>query len=81
MGWVGAIVAYLIIWWTIFFAVLPWGVRGRWESEDDGVVGADPGAPAVPNLKKKALITSGLSAVLLAVVYLAIESGLLGHRD
>jgi hypothetical protein len=40
----GAIVIYVLIWWSVFFAVLPWGVRGRWESDDDGVKGADPGA-------------------------------------
>ncbi len=77
----GAIVIFVLIWWSVFFAVLPWGVRGRWESDDDGVTGADPGAPAIPNLKRKALITTAISAGLWVVVILIILSGVIDFRD
>jgi predicted secreted protein len=42
-----SIAIYFIIWWTVLFAVLPWGVRSQQES---GAVapGTDPGAPAIP---------------------------------
>ena len=43
MNIAGAVVTFLITWWTVFLAVLPLGVRSRWESEADGVTGADPG--------------------------------------
>jgi predicted secreted protein len=67
-----AIGLYLLIWWTLLFAVLPFGVRSQAES---GHVqqGTDPGAPVVPGLAKKALITSLISAVVLAVVIVAIR--------
>ena len=77
----GAIVIFVIIWWTVFFAVLPFGVRGRWESEDDGVKGADPGAPARIDLKKKALWTTAIAAALWAVVVAVIASGVFDFRD
>lgn len=77
----GAIVIYAIIWWVVFFAVLPWGVRGRWEERDDGVAGAEPGAPVRPNLKRKALITSAIALGLWAIVAGIIVSGVIDFRS
>ncbi len=77
----GAVVVFVIIWWTVFFAVLPWGVRGRWESEDDGVKGAEPGAPVTPDLKKKLLWTTGITAVLWAIAEAIIVSGVISFRE
>lgn len=77
----GAVVVFVIIWWTVFFAVLPWGVRGRWESEDDGVKGAEPGAPVTPDLKKKLLWTTGIALVLWAVAEAVIISGVISFRE
>jgi predicted secreted protein len=77
----GAIVIFVIIWWSVFFAVLPWGVRGRWEEADDGVKGAEPGAPVKPDLLRKALITTGIAAVLWAITVAIILSGIINYRD
>lgn len=77
----GAVVVFVIIWWTVFFAVLPWGVRGRWESEDDGVKGAEPGAPVTPDLKKKLLWTTGITLVLWAIAEAVIISGVISFRE
>ncbi|MEX0644326.1 MAG: DUF1467 family protein [Parvularculaceae bacterium] len=77
----GAIVIFVLIWWSVFFAVLPWGVRGRWESSDDGVKGADPGAPVIPNLKRKALITTGIAFGLWAITVGVIVSGVINFRE
>jgi len=81
MGPVGGIIVYLLLWWCVFFAVLPWGVRGRWESPDDDVKGADPGAPAAPDLKRKVLWTSAIAAGLWVVVFLLISSGVVSYRE
>ena len=59
---------YLTIWWIVLFAVLPLGVRS---SEDEELPeGADRGAPASPDLLKKAAITTAVSAVLFGMVTL-----------
>lgn len=81
MNIVGAIVIYIIVWWVVFFAVLPWGVRGRWESEDDGVKGAEPGAPVSPDLKRKALITSAIALAVSAVIIAIVMSGVINFRE
>lgn len=77
----GAIVIFLIWWWVVFLAVLPKGVEGRWESEDDGVKGADPGAPVKPELKSKAWLATKITVVLWAITIAIIVSGIFNFRD
>ncbi len=76
-----AIVIFVLVWWCIFFAMLPVGVKSRWESKDDGVEGADPGAPEDPDLKKKALWTTAVAAPVTAVIVAVILSGVINFRD
>jgi predicted secreted protein len=54
---------FLTIWFTVLFAVLPFGVRSQHET-DDFVPGTDPGAPVEPRLLAKAIWTTLISAVL-----------------
>lgn len=75
------IVIFVIVWWCVFFAVLPIGVKGRWESEGDGVEGADPGAPENPNLKKKAIWTTLAAILITGLIVAAILSGVINFRD
>lgn len=81
MNAVGVVIAFILIWWTIFFAVLPFGVRSRWESEDDGVKGADPGAPTAPDLKRKVAATTLAAALLTAITAAVLASGLIQVND
>lgn len=62
-----AVAVYFTTWWIVLFAVLPFGVRSQ-EEGDDIVPGSDPGAPLLPRLAVKALWTTGLSAVVFAVI-------------
>ena len=67
---------YFIVWWTVIFAVLPFGVRSQHE---DGAVedGTEPGAPQRPLLVRKAIITSILAAVIVGLFAYCVENGLL----
>lgn len=58
---------FLIIWWLVLFAVLPWGIR-RQETDE---AGHDPGAPANPHLGRKALITTGVALVIWGGMFVA----------
>ncbi len=62
----GGIALYFVIWWTGLFAVLPFGVRSQAEA-GDVVAGSEPGAPALPALREKALWTTLLAALVLIV--------------
>ena len=74
MNWFTAIVTYLTLWWIVLFCVLPIGVRSQAEMGDI-VEGTDPGAPAFPNMKKKLLWTTLITAVVWGLLTLIIMSG------
>jgi len=46
--------------------VLPWGVRSQHEA-GDVAPGTDPGAPAVPKLKQKLVLTTIVAALAFAL--------------
>jgi predicted secreted protein len=85
------VAVYFIIWWTVLFAILPFGVRSQVES---GVVveGSEPGAPVAPALIRKVLANTLVSTLVFAgfwVIYtyhlvsledLATLWGLIGTR-
>jgi len=60
---------YLIIWWTVLFAVLPLGARSHHEAGIKVPGGGDPASPVNPNLKRKFLTTTWVSALVFAVVW------------
>jgi predicted secreted protein len=66
-----SIVVYFTIWWVVLFAILPIGVRSATEAHVvDAPPGSDPGAPAAPNLGRKALWTT----LVAAVVFVALDA-------
>lgn len=68
MNIVGGLALYFVIWWITLFAVLPFGIRSQ-EEAGDVVAGTEPGAPVLPGLVKKAVITSLIAAVIFAGVW------------
>ena len=63
------IAIYLTIWWTVLFAVLPLGVRSHHEEGIDVPGGGDPSSPVNPNLKRKFITTTWVSALLFALFW------------
>lgn len=74
------ILVYVIAWWMVFFAVLPFGVRSQHESDEGVTEGTEPGAPVNPKLKKKAVVTSLIALVLTAAYYYVATSGWISFR-
>jgi len=58
------LVIYLILWWLVFFIMLPFGV----ERDQEVTFGNDPGAPKKSLVKKKAIISSFVTLFLTSVV-------------
>lgn len=75
MGLVSGIVVYLCVWWTVLFAVLPWGVRQPEEPSN-----GNSGAPVTPNLKRKAVITTVVSAIIWGVIWLMFRFDVVDFR-
>jgi predicted secreted protein len=69
MGIVTGIVVYVILWWLVFFMVLPFGVQ-RNETPEEG---HDPGAPKRALIGRKMLITTAVAAALFAVYWAVVE--------
>ena len=69
-----AIAIYLIIWWTVLFAVLPIGVRTQGE---DGVVvpGTPESAPTAPRLLRVVVLTTVISALVFAALWALVSYG------
>ncbi len=72
MGWVAIIAVYFVVWWTLLFAVLPFGMRTQ-EEEGEVVFGSSPSAPARPMLIRKAIATSIISAIVVLLFWLSVE--------
>lgn len=81
MNAIGVIVIFIIWWWIAFLALLPTGVKGRWEQPDDHVRGADPGAPETPDIKKKAFRATIASVALTVITSVVILSGVIDFRE
>jgi predicted secreted protein len=62
------VAAYLTIWWTALFVILPFGSKSFAESGIEPPAGADPSAPVNPNLKRKFITTTWVSAIIWAVI-------------
>ena len=78
MGIVSGIVVYLIIWWVIIFCTLPLWVNPQ--GNHDKVEGTLAAAPKEPQLKKKIILTSIISAILWLGVYTLIEINVIDFR-
>jgi predicted secreted protein len=72
---------YLTIWWTVLFAVLPLGSRSFHEAGVTPPPGVDPGAPINPNLKRKFITTTWVSAVVFTLFFLVVHFHLVTLPD
>jgi predicted secreted protein len=70
------VVAYIVIWWVVIFAVLPFGIRPLAEGE----IGHDAGAPANPRLWRKVAITTAVTTMIWLVFFAIVRAGLISFR-
>jgi predicted secreted protein len=67
---------YFVMWWIVLFLTLPFGVRSQHE-DGESAAGTDPGAPVLPQMARKLIWTTVLSAVIFALAMLAYNAGYL----
>ena len=69
------IAIYIVIWWTVLFAVLPIGVRTQ--GEDGAIVPGTPAsAPSAPRLLRIVLLTTAISTLLFLLPWVVTRYGL-----
>jgi predicted secreted protein len=67
------IAAYLTIWWTTLFAILPLGMRSHAEMGVPVPGGGDPSSPVDPKLKRKFITTTWVAAIPFTALWLTIH--------
>jgi predicted secreted protein len=77
INWFTAFVLFVIVWWTVLFAVLPFGTRPV--AEADQATGWR-GAPERPRMGRKVLWTTGIAFVVWAAVLAIQASGWISFR-
>jgi predicted secreted protein len=78
---IGSVLAiYFIVWWTVLFAILPFGVRSQAEAGDVDP-GTDPGAPTRPFLMRKVVATTLVAAIVTFGLFYIVMNGILTLED
>ncbi len=72
VGFVTAIVVFLIVWWMVFFMTLPLRVESQVEAGQI-VPGSESGAPSDPRLKWKMWVTTVITCGLWLVYFVVFE--------
>ncbi len=77
MGWFTGVVLYVLIWWTVLFAVLPVGTKPVAEADEKS---GWRGAPTRPHIGRKVIATTLVAALVWGGCVAVIESPYLSFR-
>tara|TARA_B100000886_G_C20026358_1_gene328009 strand:- start:167 stop:412 length:246 start_codon:yes stop_codon:yes gene_type:complete len=78
MSVTGLAIIYIIIWWIVFFAILPIDVDRQKSIKIDG---EDPGSPENPKMLKKFIYCTVITTVLFTLIYLLMKFEYLNLRN
>tara|TARA_B100000212_G_scaffold288366_1_gene229382 strand:+ start:483 stop:728 length:246 start_codon:yes stop_codon:yes gene_type:complete len=78
MSITGLAIIYIIIWWIIFFAILPIDVN---RVKTIKVEGEDPGSPENPKMFKKFIYCTGITTILFIIIYILMKFEYLNLRN
>ena len=74
----GLTIIYIIIWWIVFFAILPMDVERRKTLK---IEGEDPGSPENPKMLKKFFYCTVITTFLFIFIYLLMKFEYLNLRN
>ena len=77
MNWFTGVVVYVLIWWTVLFAVLPIGTRPVEDADERSGL---RGAPERPRLLMKVIVTTLIAGVVWFGAWLLIGSDYISFR-
>ena len=78
MSLTGLAILYVIIWWIVFFSILPIDVIRKKTVKIDG---EDPGSPENPKMMKKFIYCTGITTFLFIIIYLLMKFEYLNLRN
>ena len=77
MSATGLAIIYIIIWWIVFFVILPIDVN---REKSVKIAGEDAGSPENPKMLKKFIYCTGITTVIFLIIYLLIKYEYLNLR-
>ena len=77
MSATGLAIIYIIIWWIVFFTILPIDVNRH---KSNIINGEDAGSPENPKMLKKFIYCTGITTVIFVIIYLLIKYEYLNLR-
>ena len=78
MSITGLAVIYIIIWWIVFFVILPIDVNRAKTFKIDG---EDPGSPENPKILKKFIYCTAITTIIFSIIFLLIKFEYLNLRN
>ena len=76
-----SLATYLIVGWVVLFSVLPIGVVSHAEAGVKAPGGGDPASPVNPQLKRKFITTTWVSAIVFVVFFVVFHFHLVHLPD
>jgi predicted secreted protein len=80
VAWTTIIAIYFIVWWTVLFAVLPFGITSQHEAGSIAP-GTDPGAPVMTGFRSKLIWTTLIATVIFGAFYVSYVTGIVTLDD
>ena len=78
MSYTGLAIIYIIIWWIVFFIILPLDVN---RVKTNKIAGEDPGSPENPKMLKKFIYCTGITSIIFIIIYLLMKYEYLNLRN
>ena len=78
MSITGSAILFIIIWWIVFFALLPIDVNREKPVKIDG---EDAGSPENPKMLKKFIYCTGITSIIFVIIYLLMKYEYLNLRN
>ena len=78
MSATGLAILYILIWWIVFFAILPMDVNREKALK---INGEDAGSPENPKMLKKFIYCTGITSIIFVIIYLLMKYEYLNLRN
>ena len=77
MSITGSVIIFVLIWWIIFFSLLPIDVDRK---HKEMVEGADKGSPENPKIIKKIIYTTIITSIIFIGIFMLVKYDYLNLR-
>ncbi len=78
MSLTGSLIIYVLIWWIVFFALLPIDVN---REKKQNIKGIDAGAPENPKIIKKFVYSTLITSIIFIIIFLLVKYEYLNIRN